>query len=515
MRIGIDFGTTHTVVAASDRGNYPVVGFETEAGDVVDWFPSVVAERAGELRFGFAALAAAAEPGWTRLGSFKRALAAADLGPNATIAVGGTRLPLAELLVRFLEALHDHLRHGSNLPRRRRRDDGLVAVVAAPANAHAVQRFLTLDAFRRAGFEVPALLNEPSAAGFEYAHRFRNTLTAAREHVAVYDLGGGTFDSSLLRMTERRHEVVATAGIARLGGDDFDAVLAGLVLDELDVPADQLGPRGRQLLQERCRAVKEALTPQARRVVVETEGLEVGGPREVGVPVARFYDACAPLVARTVASLESILGAGPSAAAEPVDLHDVAGVYVVGGASALPLVGRTLREQWGRRVHRSPYPFAATAVGLAIAGDPEAGFQLHDRYARHFGVFREALGGRGLAFDAIVGPDTPLPAAGAPVTLRRVYHAAHNVAHFRFAECRALDGTGLPAGDLVPFGEVLFPVDRRLREGDVDLARVPVRRTGEDGPLIEERYRVDAGGIVNVTVTDLETGYAREVRLGS
>src|SRR4029079_4630907 len=96
-------------------------------------------------------------------------------------------------------------------------DARLVAGVAAPANAHGTQRFLTLDAFRRAGFEVIALLNEPSAAGFEYTHRYRNTLTSRREHIIVYDLGGGTFDASLVHMTGRRHEAIVTGGLKELG----------------------------------------------------------------------------------------------------------------------------------------------------------------------------------------------------------------------------------------------------------------------------------------------------------
>src|SRR5262249_58160688 len=108
------------------------------------------------------------------------------------------------------------------------RTEPLEAFVAAPANAHSTQRFICLDAFRRAGFEVLGLLNEPSAAGFEYTHRYRNTLTSKKDHVVVYDVGGGTFDVSLLRMSGPLHEVVATAGINRLGGDDFDEVLLAL-----------------------------------------------------------------------------------------------------------------------------------------------------------------------------------------------------------------------------------------------------------------------------------------------
>jgi molecular chaperone DnaK (HSP70) len=86
--------------------------------------------------------------------------------------------------------------------------------------------------------------------------------------------------------------------------------------------------------------------------------------------------------------------------AEPLSpLGDIAGIYVVGGASALPAVTRALRERFGRRVHRSPYPFAATGIGLAIAGDPRARFELSDRFSRHFGVFREERDGREVTFD--------------------------------------------------------------------------------------------------------------------
>jgi hypothetical protein len=100
---------------------------------------------------------------------------------------------------------------------------------AFPANASGAQRFLTLDAFLTAGFEVVVLLNEPSAAGFECAHRYRSTITGKREYVGIYDLGGGTFDASLVKMTGRWNGVVTSEGIQRLGGDDFDEVILKLV----------------------------------------------------------------------------------------------------------------------------------------------------------------------------------------------------------------------------------------------------------------------------------------------
>src|SRR6516164_588455 len=103
MRFGIDFGTTHTVVATCDRGNYPIVAFNDSAGDAHEFVPTVVAERAGELRFGHEALELAADPSWTVLRSFKRLLGA-GARPDATICVGSTEIAVVELISRFLDA---------------------------------------------------------------------------------------------------------------------------------------------------------------------------------------------------------------------------------------------------------------------------------------------------------------------------------------------------------------------------------------------------------------------------
>lgn len=517
MQLGIDFGTTRTVVACADRGNYPIVGFEDPAGDGCDFFPSVVAARGEELRFGLDAVRAAAEPGWGVARSFKRLLSGPDAGPDRRVRVGELELTVAELLARFLAALREALLGRSNLPRPRGKKASsavLSAVVAAPANAHGTQRFLTLDAFRRAGFEPRAMLNEPSAAGFEYTHRYRDTLTRTRELVLVYDLGGGTFDASLVRMSERHHDAVATAGIARLGGDDFDAILVDLALEAAGLDRARLSARGLDQLTERCREAKEALHPSTKRISLDLEacfGAEVGGAGEVTVPVADYASAYEPLVERTIDVMRPLV----VALDDPDSLSpELAGIYVVGGASSLPIVGRLLRERFGRRVHRSPYPFAATAIGLAIAADEEAGFSLEDRFSRSFGVFREARGGHGVSFDPIFTPETRVPAPGAEaVRERRVYRAAHNVGHFRLIECSAVDAAGTPLGDITPAGEVLFPFDPALRSGGQDLRRVPVLRTGE-GPLVEETYSIDPSGLVALTIRDLESGFAQEYRVG-
>ena len=517
MQLGIDFGTTRTVVACVDRGNYPVVGFEDSAGDGCDYFPSMIAARGSELRFGLEAMRCVGEPGWAVVRSFKRLLGGTGASPQGLVRLGDVEIRLSDLLVRFLQALREALTTRSNLPRpRSKKPLTLSAVVAAPANAHGTQRFLTLDAFRRAGFEVRAMLNEPSAAGFEYTHRYRETVTRTRELVLVYDLGGGTFDASLVRVAGRHHDAVATAGISRLGGDDFDQVLANCVVSSAGLDRARMSPRAVDALTERCREAKEALNPSSRKVTIDLEaclGPDAGAAREVSVPVADYYAACEPLVERTMETMRPLV----MRMDDPENMSaDLAGIYVVGGGSCLPVVGRLLRERFGRRVHRSPYPFAATAIGLAIAADEAAGFSLEDLFSRSFGVFREAEDGHVVSFDPIFTPETRLPAPGATesVSQSRVYRAAHNVGHFRLVECSAVDASGAPNGDITPAGDVLFPFDPALRETERDLRSIPVQRTGA-GPMVEETYSIDPNGIVALTIRDLETGFAREFWVGA
>jgi molecular chaperone DnaK (HSP70) len=517
MRLGIDFGTTRTVVACADRGNYPILTFCDDAGDAHDWCPSLVAERDGELRFGFDALATAKDPSFTAVRSFKRLLADADAGPGTNVKVGSTTIAIDELVTRFLIATKEAVLTRSNLPDELRGtgEDALRSVVAVPANASGAQRFVTLDAFRRAGFGVTAILNEPSAAGFEYTHRHRDTLTTRRDHVVVYDLGGGTFDASLVRMRGRHHDAVTTAGIGRLGGDDFDRVLAELVLSNAELALEALPARARDRLLEQCKDSKERLNPSSRKITIDLEAaLGTLAPRaEVTVPVAELYRACMPLVERTLEAMVPVV-ARMNAASDEVKLDDdVAGIYVVGGASELPIVPRALRERFGRRVHRSPYPSAAIAIGLAIASDEDAGFELSDRYSRAFGVFREGDAGREITFDPIFLSETEIPAAESErTTARRAYRAAHNVGHFRFFECNGVGDDGRPHGDLALFADVLFPYDPSLAQSD--LAEVAVRRLPGDGPRIEEAYALDAHGLVEVTVRNLDAGYQRTYRLG-
>ena len=492
VRIGIDFGTTHTVVALVDRGNYPVVSFE--GGDFV---PSLVAahDATGLLRWGWDAAAARHEAGWTVLPSVKRLLS--DAGPSTEVTVGPRRLPIAALLEGFFSALHRELVARSNAGIAA--NDSITAAVSVPANASTAQRFLTLEAFKGGGFAVEALLNEPSAAGFEYAHR--NRRDGRREHLVVYDLGGGTFDASLLRMTGKTNEVVATHGVQRLGGDDFDEAILALVLEK--ALARDLDGDARDLVREECVRAKESLTPGSRRFLVDLSAID---KEPLVLPVDEVWEACVPLVARTLESVAALVEDDGG-----VSWTDVASLYVVGGGGLLPLVPRLLKERFGeKRVRRSPHPFAATAMGLAVWLDREGGYELEDRLSRHFGVFREGGAGREVVFDTIFEKGTPLPAPGAsPVAVTRRYRAAHDVGHFRFLECSRLTD-GRPDGDVTPWDEAYFPFDPALRAAD--LAAAPICRR-EAGPEAVETYALGSEGAITVTVTDAADGFSRTFRL--
>jgi molecular chaperone DnaK (HSP70) len=518
MILGIDYGTTRTVVAAADRGNYPAVSFQAEDGNTQEWYPSLIAARAGELRFGLDAAAVQDQPEWLIVHSFKRELALR--GPESVIELAGRSITTLDLLTEFLAALRRDICHRSNLRRARRGD--LDAMISVPANSNSNQRFNTLEAFKGAGFKVLGMINEPSAAGIEYAHHYMTPLSpeepvrrtaasrrapaSSRENVVVYDLGGGTFDASVISMADRQHEVISSSGITRLGGDDFDAILLDLALGQASIQEVSDDARSR-LLQE-CREKKEGLHPNTRRIVIDLDR-EIEGAGEAVVSASDFYERCRPLVEETIQETDRAL----ESVSEPITLASVSAIYQVGGSSSLPVVGRLLRERYGRLVRRSPYPHASTAIGLAIAADRDAGYQLRERFTRHFGVWREAEAGRSVAFDVLFPKDTALPENGhGSLVCSRRYHPAHNVGRFRYLECSRVNGGGQPAGDITPWDEIAFPFDPALQNGS-DVGDIAVARSAPEGLEIEERYQCDQNGIIRVDIASHTSGYSRSFLL--
>jgi Ethanolamine utilization protein EutJ (predicted chaperonin) len=374
----------------------------------------------------------------------------------------------------------------------------LEIMLGVPANANSNQRFLTAEAFRRAGFDVLGLLNEPSAASIEFGHRQPSRTAASR--VLVYDLGGGTFDVSLVELGPHTHTVLATESISTLGGDDFDHILAEMALGTERTAT--LDPAALFRLLEECRRQKEALHPNSRRLVVDLDTV-AEGLGQTAVPVADFYARCRPLLDQTVAATRRLAAAG-----------DIDVFYLTGGGSELPLVARLLREEFGRKVKRSEYTRSATAIGLAIQADAATGYTLREVFTRNFGVWRESNAGRSVYFDTIFPAGTRLPAAGdPPVRARREYSPVHNIGHFRYLEASLLGRGGEPEGDIAVWDEILFPFDPALA-GREDLTQAPVAYS-ELASLqdIEEVYECDASGAATVTIRNLTAGYERRYAL--
>ncbi len=497
MRLGVDFGTTRTTVALVDRGNYPLVAFPDQEGDSYEFIPSIVAIEGRGVVYGFEALRLA-NAGAPYLRSFKRLLASPDVNAETPVTLGDRQIPILDLVTGFLFHVAASIRKATESPK-----EILEVVVGIPAHAHSAQRFLTLEAFRRAGFNVIAMVNEPSAAGFEYTHRHAKLLNSRRTKVLVYDLGGGTFDASLVAADGTSHEVLMSRGDNNLGGDDFDEVLATCALQAAELNRDELSEAQWAQLQLSARQAKEALYPQSRHVSIDVLG------QSISFPITAFYDAAAPLIDATFDTMEPLLTLDEEGNYRPGE--DVSGIYVVGGGSELPAITRGLKDRFGRRIRRSPYTAGSQAIGLAIASDPTASYTLIDQLSRWFGVFREWDGGSKVTFDVLVGPDAIISDDGNVIS--RTYRAAHNVGWYRFAECTSVEGDGEPRGDVFPLGDVLFPFDSSLRGADVDLTKVEVTRV-ENGPLVEEKYSIDANGIVEVTITDLDSGYGVRKPLG-
>lgn len=502
MRLGIDFGTTRIVVASEDRGNYPVVSFECPDGASRDWVPPLVAVRGKDRLYGWDAWLAQGTPESTIVRSVKRILA--DCGPGTMVRLGEQELPASRLLAEMFGALRNDLLERSSLSVAA--GERLEAMLGVPANANSNQRFLTAEGFRCAGFDVLGLLNEPSAASIEYAHRLGGG-EEAPEQILVYDLGGGTFDVSLVRREERTHHVAATESIPSLGGDDFDEVLADLAMEAAGLSAERhsLSPAEEFLLMEECRERKEALHPNTRRMVVDLERVREGwGQATVGVN--EYYEHCRGLVEETLHATTDVLAR--EAAGEPVSL------YVTGGASELPLVGRMLREEFGRRMKRSAYTRSATAIGLAIQASAQSRYLLRERFTRWFGVWREGEGGRRMIFDPLFAKGEALPGPGeAPLRRVRGYWPVHNIGHFRYLECSQVGEHGEPTGDVAQWDEIRFPFDPSLAEMQ-ELEGTPVDWSdAARRQSVREEYSADASGSVNVRIVNETAGYEKNYRL--
>jgi len=362
IAVGIDLGTTHSLVAAVRNGVAECL--PDAEGRVL--LPSAVRYLGPDRRqIGFDALAARAADPSNVITSVKRlmgrglhdvanreALAyrlGGDAGMVQVQTAAGVKSPVevsAEILATLRYRAEDTF------------DDELYgAVITVPAYFDEGQRQATKDAARLAGLNVLRLISEPTAAAIAYG------LDNASEGVyAVYDLGGGTFDISILRLTQGVFEVIATGGDSALGGDDYDHALAELALAQTGFEAR--GDADKAALLVAARTAKEALSDAD---TANFAAAMTGGALQLNISRAQFEAATADLTARTIAAVRKALR---DARLQPAELQ---GIVLVGGATRMPQIRRAVAEFFGRDPLINLNPDEVVALGAAIQANQLAG----------------------------------------------------------------------------------------------------------------------------------------------
>ena len=516
-RLGIDFGTTNTVVVCSDRGRYPIVPHSTETaiGRIVrDIFPSLLAydHQSDTLLFGPDAERSLAAPGAERRYSGMRSIKRLLRHYVGSGRIGCDVRPDGFDTLAVLRGFGESLRRSVQRSGLFDGNEPLQAVITWPANANGAQRYVTRQCFKDAGFELIGTVNEPTAAAIEFADRLAHgNRTAARKFsgsVVVFDLGGGTFDCSLVRIDGGHFIVIDAAGIEDLGGDDLDRALATMLAEQLSIALDEMPSVQREWLLRHACQQKESIASGAVRsltLIPADVGL-AGSP--CTLRVSEYFAHLRPLIAPAVDTLWKLV-TGAAARRAGIDPEHLDGIYLVGGSSKLPLVSEMVAARFPQvRLVMSDKPFTATAMGAAIRSTEQV--TLHDILSRHFGVLRLADHGTREYFAPIFDAGTRLPAPGDdPVECAVAYAPRHNIGHLRYFECAAVDATGRPAAGARAWSDVLFPYDpaipieRPLARSDIhardDLAMQRIRET----------YGCDSDGVITVRLTRDTDGQSR------
>jgi len=364
IAIGIDLGTTHSLVASVRNGVSECL--PDEQGRVL--LPSVVRYLdGGKRQIGYDALAAQVDDPRNTISSVKRLMGRGidDIGSRAQLpyelndkpgmvtlqTISGEKSPV-EISAEILATLRYRAEDTFN-------EDIYGAVITVPAYFDDAQRQATKDAAQLAGLNVLRLINEPTAAAIAYG------LDNASEGVyAVYDLGGGTFDISILRLTQGVFEVVATGGDSALGGDDYDRALVDWVLAKAGLAADVLTPADKAALQRTARNCKEALSAadavpfsvQLAKALINFE-----------MKAEDFETATAHLTQRTLAAVRKALRDARLAK------EDIQGAVLVGGSTRMPQVRKAVASFFGREPLVNLNPDEVVALGAAISANQLAG----------------------------------------------------------------------------------------------------------------------------------------------
>lgn len=468
--IGIDLGTTNSCVAVLEGGE-PVVIPNSEGGRTT---PSVVAfTKDGERLVGQVAKRQAVVNSERTVISIKR-----EMGSNHTVDIDGKKYTPQEISAMILAKLKKDAEAYLGEPVKQ-------AVITVPAYFSDSQRQATKDAGKIAGMEVLRIVNEPTAAAFAYG---LDKSEAKNQKVMIYDLGGGTFDVSILDIGDGVFEVLATSGNGRLGGDDFDKRIIDYMVDEfkksngIDLSQDKMAM---QRLKEAAEKAKIELSSVLKtNINLPFITADATGPKHLDIDLTRskFDQMTEDLVKATIGPMKTAMEDAK------LSYSDISRVILVGGSTRIPAVVDVVKKITGKDPYKGINPDECVAMGAAIQAGILAGdvndVILLDVTPLSLGI--ETLGG---VCTKIIERNTTIPTSKSQIFST----AADNQTS---VDIHVLQGERPMAADNKTLGRF-------------SLTGIPPVRRGI--PQIEVKFDIDANGIVHVTATDKGTNKAQSI----